>query len=242
MRWKIQSTPDTYTTLVPRGSFDSTCMLFVQTLLGRGSGARSLTSPPLDLMPFLRTELHFDYNFYPANITTDPEQGSIHIEGFNGQSWVTLFRRIGREPLSRRSWPLWDSLPGRVFVPLDAFRNTHFRLRITVDDGSLAYNRTRGVFAAFDNIRIDGYPLHLDNGKSFLLYPNPAESIMEIRFRQPPAGRLAYRLTDAAGRQMATGLLLNGRLSVAHLPAGLYFIQVFSEGRLIGTEKCLKQH
>jgi len=58
---------------------------------------------------------------------------------------------------------------------------------------------------------------------------------------QAVEARAAYAITDAAGRTMASGNLVNGTLSVAALPVGAYALQL-RDGDTLRRARIVVEH
>jgi hypothetical protein len=77
------------------------------------------------------------------------------------------------------------------------------------------------------------------------LYPNPASAYFTIELAQEPAPGTVIRIIKSSGqviseRQAQAGECIQ-TFDSGSMPAGLYFVQVMTEGRLIGVEKLIKQ-
>ncbi|MBZ0207140.1 MAG: T9SS type A sorting domain-containing protein [Flavobacteriales bacterium] len=81
----------------------------------------------------------------------------------------------------------------------------------------------------------------------FSLSPNPASEVVSIHFEQALPVEVRLKLLDAQGRHLATphegNVVATGsdvQFSVAHLPAGMYAVQLISEGG-IWTQRFVKE-
>jgi len=227
----------------PRGSLDSTCMIYYNsfnTLNNNAySGSLSLTSPTVDLTKYTDIKLHYDYNFLAYKFPNLPPVGSITVEAFDGVSWQKIAERLADMPNGLRD--IWDSLPSRVFIDLDNYKNKNFQVRFIVDDGSLIQKTTLGVFAAFDNIQIDGYPVGAITN-DFMIYPNPAREEVFIQFAQPALTGITYNIIDVIGRTVKYGLLTNSGIDLRNLAGGVYFLRLYQNNQQVGkAKKIVKQ-
>ncbi|MEM1323343.1 MAG: cadherin-like domain-containing protein [Bacteroidota bacterium] len=72
----------------------------------------------------------------------------------------------------------------------------------------------------------------LETAQHFILYPNPAQSNLHLRFQQPQSQELSFSLIDIQGRIIERGnfgfVHQQAELSIRHLPNGIYFIRVES--------------
>lgn len=228
------------------GTFDSSCMLYYSNFRTQSSrsGARAITSLAKDIRQFQNVVLHFDYNLFSYINVANPSEtlGAIIVQVFDGNAWVNVTRLKGndvfRGPPPHRN--IWDSVPPRVFVNLDQYRNENFRVRFIVSDGSVDFGKWIFIFAALDNIRVDGYPIEGDIVNDFTVFPNPSGSNWYIRFDQLAPSDLGYRLTDVAGRLLKKGSLVNYYIPSNSLARGMYLVEIYSAQKLIGVKKVLK--
>lgn len=236
-RWLI-SQQNFFASRAIRGSLDSTCMIYISTFNNAYSGAISLTTPKINLTKYNDVKLHYDYNFLAYKFSTPV--GSITVEAFDGINWQKIWERQG-DASATQIRNIWDSIPSRVFIDLNSYKNKDFQLRFTVDDGSLIQRSTLGVFAAFDNISIDGY-LNDSAGKNDLVvYPNPVNHELFIRFAQQPITNVNYRIIDVSGRILSKGKVNNYRINMNMVSGGMYFIEFYADDKIITTKKILKQ-
>ncbi len=77
------------------------------------------------------------------------------------------------------------------------------------------------------------------------LFPNPNYGAFSIELPEPATPDLRFRVVDLTGRitheQAAQSGHAQQTIQSSHLPAGLYFLQVVSEGRILTTEKFVKE-
>lgn len=239
-RW-LFSQQNFYTSRTTRGSLDSTCMLYFNnfnTSNNAYSGALMLTTPKIDLTKYTDIKLHYDYNFLAYKFSTPV--GSITVEVFDGTTWQKIMERQGDASATLLK-NIWDSLPSRVFADLDPYKNKDFQLRFIVDDGSLIQRSTLGVFAAFDNIMIDGYLKDSAGRNNIIVYPNPVNKELFIRFEQQPILNINYHIADVDGRIVSKGKLDNYRINMSMLSKGMYLLELFVDDKILTTKKVLKQ-
>lgn len=239
-RWLIAE-QNFFVSRTPRGSLDSTCMIYYNnfnTSRGAYSGALSLTSPKIDLTRYKNIKLHYDYNFLGYKFPNSQPVGSITVEAFDGSNWQKLFERQADIPNGLTE--IWDSVPQRVFVDLDSFKSNDFQVRFIVDDGSLINRGTLGVFAAFDNIVVDGYLKDSSANNDIIVYPNPTNGEVFVQFSQQPLSDITYRLIDVNGNVVKKGTLINYRISMNSLSGGTYLCEFYSEGKRLTVKKVLK--
>ena len=233
----IVSQQNFFTPRTIRGSLDSTCMIYYNNFSnsnGTYSGSISLISPKTDLTKYKDIKVHYDYNFLAYKFLNNPPVGSITVEAFDGSNWQKISERQADMPNVPGN--IWDSIPQRVFIDLDNYKNKDFQLRFIVDDGSLIQKGTLGVFAAFDNIQIDGYPQDAITN-DFMIYPNPATDQVFIQFAQSGFSNIKYDLVDLNGRVVQKGTVENYRISLKQLTSGMYFIRLYQNDQKIGVTK-----
>ena len=70
-------------------------------------------------------------------------------------------------------------------------------------------------------------------GTQFSLFPNPADHVFRLLFEMPLRAETEWILFDQNGIQRLTGWVRKNEeelmINVAHLPAGVYFIQLFHD-------------
>ncbi|MBX2929591.1 MAG: T9SS type A sorting domain-containing protein [Saprospiraceae bacterium] len=77
------------------------------------------------------------------------------------------------------------------------------------------------------------------------LYPNPTPGQFTLELPEPAAPGMNIRIIGLTGQTLLEKAAETGAarqlLDAGSLPAGLYFVQVWSEGRIVGVEKLVKQ-
>ncbi|MEM8526778.1 MAG: T9SS type A sorting domain-containing protein [Bacteroidota bacterium] len=79
--------------------------------------------------------------------------------------------------------------------------------------------------------------------KNFRLYPNPTSAWLNVEFEQTIATDFEVYLFDVVGKNQSVAFSKTSRgfnLNLEHLPTGIYWLQLRSEGRMI-TRKVIKQ-
>jgi hypothetical protein len=233
-----------FTTRTARGNLDSSCFIYYSNInFTQYHGALSLTSPVIDIAKYNDLKLHFDYNWLAYKFPQSAVVPSINFEVYDGNNWINIFKRDGGEtyPASAAAIRnIWDSIPARIFVDLDKYKNANFKLRLIIDDGSIAFNRSAYCFAAFDNIRIDGYNTATSSNYNVTAFPNPTREKLFFRFEPRSPENLKYKLVDAIGRVIKESSVDNYSVSLAGQPTGVYFILLYSNKTFIKTVKILK--
>ena len=88
----------------------------------------------------------------------------------------------------------------------------------------------------------DGTPTSTDNpalATALTVWPNPTNGAVEIRLNDGVPADFQYRLFSVTGAVLGSGRL-EQRLELAHLPAGVYFLEV-SDGVRRGRHKIIRQ-
>ncbi len=101
----------------------------------------------------------------------------------------------------------------------------------------------KSVEVGFDGLNPDSY-----RGKDYILkiYPNPTTKILNVEF-DPDSYRdlnedSELSITDIYGKEVKRTKATNqNQINVADLKAGIYFLQVYENGKLLGTQKIMKE-
>lgn len=104
-------------------------------------------------------------------------------------------------------------------------------------------------YAQLDNLCFDGTLLTATNNpsqkRSIRLYPNPTPGVFTLELPTPATPGMNIRIIGLTGQilleKRAEAGAARQLLDAGNLPAGLYFVQVWSEGRIVGVEKLVKQ-
>lgn len=127
-------------------------------------------------------------------------------------------------------FPFYGSL-GRVS---DYSTNTF----VCYTDNNFPVYNTRSVNCNYLSVGIN--KLSVEN-LGYQIYPNPALQSLNINSNRLQQDHEA-RLIDIQGREMANvSLRENTKIDLQALDSGIYFLQVFEKGKLIGTEKIIKE-
>jgi hypothetical protein len=242
-RWNVGS-PNFYTRSTSRGSFDSTCMIYYNSYTNAYRGTLALISPVIDITPYKDTYLHFDFNFLSNRHLRGQEFGSLWVEVYDGNAWNKIMEYTHNDrPVGTQSFlkNIWDTIPQRVFINLDQYRNNALQIRFIVDDGLTRYNVIGNVFAAFDNIQVDGYLNDSEVTSNFIVFPNPSRNEIFLKFNQQPLPDINYSLLDLTGRIVRKGQLNNYRIDLKGLSAGMYFLNLDSNEKTFKTVKIIHQ-
>ncbi|MFN0201624.1 MAG: T9SS type A sorting domain-containing protein, partial [Bacteroidia bacterium] len=97
-----------------------------------------------------------------------------------------------------------------------------------------------GAFTAGMNNNLNGIgyiddntvSIELPENESFMIYPNPVQSKLEIQVKERDIENATLYLYDLAGRlvmESKVSSALQQGISVAHLPSGVYSLQIGKE-------------
>lgn len=73
------------------------------------------------------------------------------------------------------------------------------------------------------------------------IYPVPGTDVIHFEIENKGLQKIQYQLFENSGKMSARGEVNNHSIQIDHLPPGLYFLQLFQNGKLIGLEKVIKQ-
>ncbi len=228
------------------GNFDSSCMLFNYG----GLGGESLSLPVTDISGYKNIYLSFDYQFYlnKSSWYKNELNAFFKVQIFDGVNWQDVLERRKLDVfIPRHRNLIWDTIPPRVFIPLDRFTNKKLQVRFIIDDGAILNESTRVLertapFLFLDNIKIDGYNKNAsDLNSSFSVFPNPAGNDVFIKIAPLPVGNIQYKLVDVLGRVLQQGLLSNYRINTSRLGKATYFLMLYAADKQLGhTQKFIK--
>jgi hypothetical protein len=72
------------------------------------------------------------------------------------------------------------------------------------------------------------------------LFPNPASGFVNLKIDAPQSERFVIRLNDVSGRLLEEKVLetnSNLEINTSGYKAGVYFVSIFYEGRMVETKK-----
>lgn len=88
----------------------------------------------------------------------------------------------------------------------------YYRLRQLDFDGKFEYSRIVGV--------------KMDIERTVKIYPNPTTGILNVEGAQS-----GVKIFDLSGRPVMNATIINQKIDISNLPAGLYIMSVFSENK-----------
>lgn len=81
-------------------------------------------------------------------------------------------------------------------------------------------------------------------GTTLMVYPNPLNQILNVEFKMVNYG-VTYdiKIVDLPGKEVLHSSLLNSKTEIdaSYLNAGIYFLQLRREGKIIATRKIMKE-
>jgi len=110
--------------------------------------------------------------------------------------------------------------------------NSMIKIDSTVCDSTEAYCRSLEV----------GIPEHNKYETTFELFPNPASDAVKVQVNGRNIEELSIKVLDVSGREIEVHDIfdhVSKYLQLSHISAGIYFISLFENSRIIETKKLL---
>lgn len=197
------------------------------------NGTVTLSTPPMKLVAYADAKLTFRYWFFNAGGTGNPND-KFEVKVTNGQQTATVFTQTNSESAWRASGdihlkdylPLTDNM--RVlFVASDA--NPGHIVEAAVD----AFEVVPGIVSAPEP----------DKSAVLALSPNPSSDVFSLQYNWPTVNTATLEVRNLLGQPMLvqplgsnSGVVRFGQ----ELPAGVYLVQLRSEGRTSTVAKVVK--
>lgn len=118
----------------------------------------------------------------------------------------------------------------QLMCQFDSIGNWNFHINYTQDDS----------FCQRPGVSLSEY----NKDYNISIYPNPIEDYLHINFEINNNENLRIELFDCVGNRLMvdeTNSSQQHEVDIQKLNTGFYFLQFYSEGKLIGTEKLIKQ-
>jgi hypothetical protein len=121
----------------------------------------------------------------------------------------------------------------------------HFRLESNCG-GCIRHDEHTVVQCASDSTHCYMVPVHETSAEPLTvqLYPNPTTGDMTVQIGPAPLRSGRVEVVDVSGRLLAADNIPDRRethtLSLARLPAGMYFVRIFENGALVWTGKIVR--
>lgn len=163
-------------------------------------------------------------------------------------------QQIAEGPSANWSFPSWPSHLDHILISNELFTDFNHPATsvstIRIDDylpngfsdydNDITDHRPVGLKLFTENSSLSIHHAHIT--KFFNVYPNPAKNSLTIELAEGSNGNVVY-IYNAIGQLMIQKPLANHtkveQIATAHLPQGIYFISIKSNGLLIGQEKLL---
>lgn len=163
------------------------------------------------------------------------EIASIDLEPFDS-GWVDL-----QVPYDLSSWEEADISCGAILSRVAIFMTT----AIGSNQGGQLETRS-GI--QVDNFCLDGSLVRVKDlpySNLLRIFPNPNVGTFSVQLPEPAKPGTTFRVTDLTGRLVQEQKTEPGSaqqtVRAGELPAGLYFLMVVSEGKVLAVEKFVKQ-
>ncbi len=91
-----------------------------------------------------------------------------------------------------------------------------YRLKLNEKDNTFSYSKIIPVTISCDNISVS-------------VYPNPASDVLHVNINSNALNRVV--ITNAAGKNISTGILQNGdnSINIKNLPKGMYIVKILND-------------
>lgn len=184
-------------------------------------GRTTLTSPEMDFSKYTNPQLNYDVWFFNAS-TGVPLRDTLYVKMTDGTSEVVIDKFYGAAQE-------WVKVRNKD-VP--ASMETRPGLKVIIEASeSVAGSIVEAGFDHFFVTEKTVSSVHHDSSlKAMAVYPNPAETWMEIRLEDSAVlwGRTAYQIFDQSGRMVMTGNtdFNTFAVDITSLQTGLYTVVV----------------
>jgi len=249
--------------IIPNGDFENWSSLSYQTPVGwqvQGDSVSRTTDKYAGTYAIrIKTALSKDGHVNPSGITTGHNMNNSQIVG--GQPYTRMADTLmgyykyfpsGNDTavvnvnLSKNAAPV-GGIAGQLLATASyIYFQMPFSAGTTPDTiridaySSISYGVISNLGSTFylDNLALKSQTLGItevaNNNLQVIVYPNPANSVLNVSFRKSLEGTVAFRIYDVSGRLVKEELLKSVvaleriQLSVADLSAGIYHYQVSS--------------
>ncbi|MEO0341768.1 MAG: T9SS type A sorting domain-containing protein, partial [Bacteroidota bacterium] len=236
--WKRRGTPTPTSNTGPSGPAEGVNYRFIESSGSGNPGKKAIltTKKCLNLSNVNNPVFQFQYHMYGVDMGTL----EVQVSSDGGTTWTeAVWKKSGDQGNA------WYT----ATINLNGYATNATRLRIigitgggprsdmAIDDiyiGAAATSFTPQIVA-----RSATKPLaqtaDFADGIQATVYPNPTSDILNIRLNQTLEVDATLILFNRLGQQVSEGLIrmpagtLNQQISVADLPAGLYFLQILSD-------------
>ncbi|MCK6694417.1 MAG: T9SS type A sorting domain-containing protein, partial [Thermoanaerobaculia bacterium] len=198
-------------------------------------GTVTLTSPPMRLGQYADAVLSFWYWFFNDGGLDGNPNDNFSVQVSNGQQSATLFTTSE----SQSEWRFSGDIHLKDFLPLTNNMRVSF---VTADQ-----NPGHLVEAAVDVFRVTPgavITFEPDPNAQLALTPNPTASEFLVTYRWPDVHSTVLEVRNLLGQTVYTRHLENEAGSIRlgnELPAGIYLVALYAEGRQSTVIKAVKQ-
>lgn len=220
-------------------SFEGNYSVYVRDNSGIAS---AMTSPVFNLTPYDTVE--FKFYFYAVSMENGED---FWVRYFNGSTWSTVATYAAGSSFNNLTFYSATVTLDRAQVNFPT--NAQFRVQADASDNSdLIYvdqvtvtGISGGRFARQSSEPlVVGYGRETGEGISaFLLYPNPVKEGF-LNVIKPADVQANYRIVNLLGQTVKTGLVVDNRVDVSSLKAGVYLFEL-NDGEETQIERFVKQ-
>lgn len=117
--------------------------------------------------------------------------------------------------------------------------DVYYELLCYKEDGVLIYDNPYYESCYINTVDID----NLDNTLSFKVTPNPFKNSLHIDFNYSSTNEYEIHLLNLQGTILRLIEIQSGNrtISTSEIPSGMYFIQLFENGKLMNSKKLMKR-
>ena len=208
-------------------------ILSAKTVKGSKSNSDNRLFPSL-LKFYLGSSETFVFNLNECNGIDCYELASIALPVSDTAEWLEL-----EIPYDLSHWDAFDACGGVLVRPYIFVTNA-----LSNDQGGVGTYS----YAEIDNLCISGIVVAVEDPvqkQGIRIYPNPNSGQFTVEMPGPAKQGMSLRILGLAGEVLLTANAIPGlamqKVEAMYLPQGMYFIQVVSEGRVLSTNKFVKQ-
>lgn len=129
-----------------------------------------------------------------------------------------------------------------VTQPVPANYTVTFRLWLRPNDSAIGYDSC--VFSQDFTLNLNpmtGIGENSTEAGAVIIFPNPATDLITLNIAGDRVKPATAMVMSSCGQQMRNVALVNGRMDVSELPAGLYIVHLFDKaGKPVGSAKLVR--
>lgn len=176
----------------------------------------TLDSPCFDLSSISAPFLSFRYHLFGSNV------GNLAVRVNDGSGWNTIWLEQGNQG------DIWNA----ANIDLSAYENQTIQIRM---DSETGLGQRSDI--AIDAISIQSQPLGIQEflDASIAISPNPTKDVVQISSSEITITQISvYDISGKLLMQPSTNISEVNSVSLAHVPAGLYFLDITTtEGTIV---------